>query len=100
MTMTMTQLNQRRVLLVHPLGYQASAAKADIARKANLMPPLGLASITAYLEDRKKKADILDCFAFPLTAERRLNTYLKVMKPGWIVFSGIVYFLYALEETA
>ena len=83
----MTQLNQRRVLLVHPLGYQASAAKADIARKANLMPPLGLASITAYLEDRKKKADILDCFAFPLTAERRLNTYLKVMKPGWIGFS-------------
>ncbi|MEA3333778.1 MAG: B12-binding domain-containing radical SAM protein, partial [Pseudomonadota bacterium] len=83
----MTKLNQQRVLLVHPLGYKASAAKADIARKANLMPPLGLASIAAYLEERGKKADILDCFASPLTAERRLKTYLKMMQPGWIGFS-------------
>jgi radical SAM superfamily enzyme YgiQ (UPF0313 family) len=83
----MTKLNPQRILLVHPLGYQASAAKADIARKANLMPPLGLAGIASYLEERGKKADILDCFAFPLTAERRLKTYLKMMKPNWIGFS-------------
>ena len=83
----MEHLNQKRVLLVHPLGYQASAAKADIARKANLMPPLGLASIAAYLEERGKKADILDCFAFPLTAERRLKTYLEMMQPAWVGFS-------------
>ncbi len=83
----MKHLDQRRILLVHPLGYQASAAKADIARKANLMPPLGLAGIAAYLEERGKKADILDCFAFPLTAERRLKTYLEILKPAWIGFS-------------
>jgi len=83
----MTQLNPHRVLLVHPLGYQASAAQADIARKANLMPPLGLASIAAYLEERGKKADILDCFASPLTAERHLKTYLQMIRPAWIGFS-------------
>ena len=83
----MTKLNSRRILLVHPLGYQASAAAADIARKANLMPPLGLASIAAYLEKRHKKADILDCFAAPLAAERRFQTYLKMLKPAWIGFS-------------
>ncbi len=83
----MKHLDQQRVLLVHPLGYQTSAAKADIARKANLMPPLGLASIAAYLEERSKKADIIDCFAFPMTAERRLKTYLELLKPAWIGFS-------------
>ena len=83
----MKHLDQRRILLIHPLGYQASAAKADIARKANLMPPLGLAGIAAYLEERGKKADIIDCFAFPTTAKRRLKTYLKILKPAWIGFS-------------
>ncbi len=83
----MTKLNLRRVLLVHPLGYQASAAAADIARKANLMPPLGLASIAAYLEEQGKKADILDCFAVPLTADRRFKTYLEILKPAWAGFS-------------
>ncbi|RLB66660.1 MAG: B12-binding domain-containing radical SAM protein, partial [Deltaproteobacteria bacterium] len=83
----MTKLNSHRILLVHPLGYQASAAKADIARKANLMPPLGLASIAAYLEENDKKADILDCFAVPLTADRRFKTYLEMLKPAWVGFS-------------
>ena len=83
----MIQLNQQRILLVHPLGYQASAAKTDIARKANLMPPLGLAGIAAYLEERGKKADILDGFAFPVTSERRLKTYLEMLKPNWVGFS-------------
>jgi radical SAM superfamily enzyme YgiQ (UPF0313 family) len=83
----MTRLDERRILLVHPLGYQADAAAADIARKANLMPPLGLASIAAYLEERGIKADIIDCFASPLTAERRIENYLRLFRPGWIGFS-------------
>ncbi len=83
----MTKLNSRRILLVHPLGYQASAAKADIARKANLMPPLGLAGIASYLEEKGKKADILDCFAAPLTADRQLKTYLKMLRPAGVGFS-------------
>ena len=83
----MTKLNSRRILLVHPLGYQASAAQADIARKANLMPPLGLASIAAYLEEKGIKADILDCFAVPMSADRRFKTYLKLLKPAWVGFS-------------
>lgn len=83
----MTKQNSRRILLVHPLGYRASAAQADIARKANLMPPLGLASITSYLEEHDKKADILDCFAAPLTADRHFKTYLKMLRPAWVGFS-------------
>ena len=40
-------LNDKKILLVHPLGYKADAAGRDISRIANIMPPLGLASIAA-----------------------------------------------------
>ena len=46
----MSKLNGHKILLVHPLGYNAAAAKNDISRAANIMPPLGLASLAAYLE--------------------------------------------------
>jgi transcriptional regulator with XRE-family HTH domain len=45
-------LSRNKILLLHPLGYQASAAGEDISRVANIMPPLGLASMAAYLEQR------------------------------------------------
>ena len=45
----MKSLNEKSILLVHPLGYRAEDAGRDISRIANLMPPLGLASIAAYL---------------------------------------------------
>lgn len=83
----MKKLDARRILLLHPLGYQVSAAGGDIARIANLMPPLGLAAIAAYLEERGLKADILDAFAFPASAERRLKSYLEIFRPAWLGFS-------------
>ncbi|HDS15461.1 MAG TPA: radical SAM protein [Proteobacteria bacterium] len=83
----MPKLQANRILLVHPLGYEAAAADTDIARKANLMPPLGLAGIASFLEARGKKADLLDAFAFPCSADRRLTTYLRLFRPGWIGFS-------------
>jgi hypothetical protein len=52
-------MDARRILLIHPLGYDKRAAARDISRMANLMPPLGLASI-AYLECMAC-ADIVDC---------------------------------------
>ena len=46
----------KKILLVHPLGYNSDSAKKDISRMANIMPPLGLASISAYLEIKKIKS--------------------------------------------
>ena len=40
-------MDKQRVLLIHPLGYDAKVAGRDISRLANLMPPLGLASMAA-----------------------------------------------------
>ena len=68
----MLQLNEKHILLVHPLGYQSAAAERDISRRANIMPPLGLASMAAYLNAAGFVCRILDCYAHP-DADRRLR---------------------------
>ena len=79
-------LNDKKILLVHPLGYRADAAGHDISRIANIMPPLGLASIAAYLEQRGNQADIIDCYARP-DSDRAIRDYLLAEKPAFIGFS-------------
>lgn len=79
-------LDHKKILLVHPLGYRADAAGQDISRIANVMPPLGLASIAAYLERRGFSADIVDCFARP-DSDRVICDYLKSERPAFIGLS-------------
>ena len=79
-------LNLKKILLVHPLGYRADAAGGDISRVANIMPPLGLASIAAYLEERGTGADIVDCYAHP-DSDRAIRDYLLAEKPAFIGLS-------------
>lgn len=79
-------LNPRKILLVHPLGYRAEAAGRDISRVANLMPPLGLAMLAAYLEQRAIQADIIDCFAHP-ESDPLIADYLRQERPAFIGFS-------------
>jgi anaerobic magnesium-protoporphyrin IX monomethyl ester cyclase len=82
----MPDLERKRVLLVHPLGYNKAYAGNDISRRANIMPPLGLASIAAYLEQKWIGADIIDCFAHPDSDSKILECVGK-NKPGWIGLS-------------
>ncbi len=79
-------LNDKKILLVHPLGYKADAADRDISRIANIMPPLGLASIAAYLERQGTGADIVDCYARP-DSDRAIRDYLLAEKPAFIGLS-------------
>lgn len=79
-------LNDKKILLVHPLGYRADAAGHDISRIANIMPPLGLASIAAYLEQHNIGADIVDCYARP-DSDRAIRDYLLAEKPAFIGLS-------------
>ena len=79
-------LNDKKILLVHPLGYRADAAGKDISRIANIMPPLGLASIAAYLEQRGTGADIIDCYARP-DSDRAIRDYLLAERPAYIGLS-------------
>ncbi|MBE0500493.1 MAG: cobalamin B12-binding domain-containing protein [Desulfuromonadales bacterium] len=80
------QNDLKRVLLVHPLGYNAGSAKQDISRIVNIMPPLGLASIAAYLEREGLTADIIDCYAHP-DSDSKIIDYLQRHRPAWIGFS-------------
>ncbi|MDA3791855.1 MAG: radical SAM protein [Desulfobacula sp.] len=77
---------QKKILLIHPLGYNPADAKADISRKANIMPPLGLASIAAYLEPYQIQSQIIDCYAAP-ESDALIVKYLEKEKPGFVGFS-------------
>ena len=79
-------LNPERVLLVHPLGYRADAASADISRIANIMPPLGLASIAASLERRGIRATIVDCYARP-DSDGAIRDHLLAERPAFLGLS-------------
>ncbi len=83
----MQSLSPQRILLVHPLGYRAAAAAQDISRLANIMPPLGLASIAAFLDRRGLQAEIVDCYADPASADRLIVERLRALRPAFIGFS-------------
>ena len=76
-------LNPGRVLLVHPLGYHEDAASGDISRIANIMPPLGLASIAAFLERRGIRSTIVDCYARP-GSDRAIRDHLLAERPAFL----------------
>ncbi|MCK4503493.1 MAG: cobalamin B12-binding domain-containing protein, partial [Desulfuromonadales bacterium] len=80
------QVDNNRILLVHPLGYAVSAAGKDISRIVNIMPPIGLASMAAYLEREDFTADIIDCYAHP-DSDQKIRQYVQQHRPGWIGFS-------------
>ncbi|MBI5017247.1 MAG: cobalamin B12-binding domain-containing protein [Deltaproteobacteria bacterium] len=82
----MSRLDASRVLLVHPLGYRADAAGKDISRLANLMPPLGLASIASYLERRGLGASLVDCYARP-DSDRVIRDHLLAERPALLGLS-------------
>ncbi len=76
----------KSILLVHPLGYSAARAKTDVSRMANIMPPLGLASIAAYLDQYHLPNHMIDCYAHPDSDEMILD-FLKKENPAFIGFS-------------
>lgn len=79
-------LHEKKILLVHPLGYAKDDAVNDIARKANIMPPLGLASIAAWLDVKGMETAIVDCYAHPET-DSVIGEFLGRERPAFIGFS-------------
>ncbi len=82
----MKHLDYGNILLVHPLGYQKDAADRDVSRMANIMPPLGLASIAAYIEREGIDCTIIDCYAYP-ESDFLIRRYLLEKKPAFIGLS-------------
>jgi len=82
----MPTLNSNSILLIHPLGYPVESADRDISRLANIMPPLGLASMAAYLKSQNIVCAIVDCYAHP-DSDRLIRDYLQTEKPAFIGLS-------------
>lgn len=92
-------VSTKTILLVHPLGYSAKCAENDISRMANIMPPLGLASISAYLSSHGLDNDIIDCYAHP-NSDQHIISYLREHRPLFIGFSCTTSSFYDGERLA
>ena len=77
----------RPILLVHPLGYRLDRAQNDISRITNIMPPLGLASIAAYLDQQGFDSAIIDCYAAPVASDQLILEYVQQYRPCMVGFS-------------
>lgn len=58
-----------KALLVHPHGSNWMGSGKDITTIFNLMPPLGLLSIAAYLKAQGSDVEVLDCYGAPAGVE-------------------------------
>ena len=76
-----SNLDGNSVLLVHTLGYAADAAGNDIASVANIMPPIGLASLAAWLDKQGFATTIIDGYARP-DSTQRLKEVLQDKRPA------------------
>lgn len=75
-----------KVLFVHPHGSNWLGAGQDISAIFNLMPPLGMMSIAAFLEARGIATEIIDCYGTPLRGEALAAEILR-RQPDAVGFS-------------
>lgn len=77
---------RRKILLIHPRGENWTSGEQDLSRIVNIMAPMGLLSLAAWLEKHGHRADIHDCYAFP-GRDDRIFTYLANERPDFLGFS-------------
>lgn len=74
------------LLLVHPLGYTDKAASHDVSRLTNIMPPIGLISLAAWLDRQGFETTVVDCFAKP-GSQGRIRKILEEQRPEFLGLS-------------
>lgn len=75
-----------KVLFVHPHGSNWLGDQKDISSVFNLMPPLGILSIAAVLEQNGIDVQIIDCYGLPSTTESLVEKILAIA-PDVVGFS-------------
>lgn len=75
-----------RVLFVHPYGNNFIPGVQDITTIFNMMPPLGIMSIAAFLEQNGIQVEIIDCYATPAPIEAIVETIIS-KQPDIVGFS-------------
>ena len=76
----------RKLLLIHPLGVNWTPGEPDMSRIANIMPPIGLCSLAAWVEHHGHQAEIHDCYAFP-GREDKIEHFIRTQTPDFVGFS-------------
>ncbi|MRR59126.1 MAG: B12-binding domain-containing radical SAM protein, partial [Deltaproteobacteria bacterium] len=75
-----------KALLVHPHGSNWMGSGKDISTIFSLMPPLGLLSIAAFLEEKGIPVEVMDCYGAPSTIEQHAADILA-RNPDVVGFS-------------
>jgi len=76
-----------KILFIHPYGSNFMAGVTDITTIFNVMPPLGLLSIMAWLESHAVPSEIIDCYATPLPHELLVKKIIA-RQPDLVAFSS------------
>lgn len=77
---------KKKILFVHPLGENWMPGELDISRIVNIMAPIGILSLAAWVERHGHRADVHDCYAFP-GQDGRIFSILKEGRPDFVGFS-------------
>ncbi|MCP5003430.1 MAG: radical SAM protein, partial [Planctomycetes bacterium] len=77
---------KKKILLIHPLGVNWMPGETDMSRIANIMPPLGLLSLAAWVEKTGHEAYVHDCYAFP-NQDDKVFDYVKNISLDYVGFS-------------
>ena len=78
---------KKKVLLIHPMGECWIAGEKDVSRIANIMPPLGLCSLAAWVEQHGHQAFIHDCYAHPGDYEK-IYDFVRTEQPEFVGFTA------------
>ncbi len=77
---------KKKILFVHPLGVNWMPGEQDMSRIANIMAPLGLLSLAAWVDQHGHESAIHDCYAFP-GQDEKIFDYIKENQPEFVGFS-------------
>jgi radical SAM superfamily enzyme YgiQ (UPF0313 family) len=70
------------IVFVHPQGVNwFTGTSTDMTRVANIMPPLGILSLSAYLEKKGLHTEIIDAYAKPATDEDIADRVARLAPP-------------------
>jgi anaerobic magnesium-protoporphyrin IX monomethyl ester cyclase len=77
---------KKKILLVHPLGQNWVLGERDMSHVINIVPPMGLLSLAAWLTKHDHQVEIHDCYAMP-GQDNMIYEYLRENKPDFVGFS-------------
>lgn len=66
-----------KILFIHPHGNNFLPGVQDITTIFNVMPPLGLLSIAAWLERHQIDVEIIDCYATPMPLQELVQEVVR-----------------------